>query len=168
MRMHSWYCHGPPNAVNVDILPEGCCGITILMATSTPCLVAPLPRQGQSWRRMLVSRPPPQFLATLYHDLSDARVVSKALIPADVLGPATAERGLRMGQLYDFVLHRLCAEGDRFVWFRILWNSPREHHRAGFCQEALEELMTKTTVAVEFIRRGLKRSSLTFCGPLIP
>ncbi|KFA50671.1 hypothetical protein S40293_04904 [Stachybotrys chartarum IBT 40293] len=105
-------------------------------------------RTGASWRRMLVSQPPPVQLGYLSPDVAwdspiQGRRAWKALTPT--------EGGLRMGQLYDLVQHRAGHHPQHSSWFRIHWFRPQEPFRSCLSQEICAELLASTCVVVEMV-----------------
>ncbi|KAK6078709.1 F-box domain-containing protein [Seiridium cupressi] len=108
-------------------------------------------RQGASWRRMLVSQPPPPQLGYLLPDLSfsiDNPTTHMALVTP---GAPEKSPGLRMGQLYDLVQYRAGHHQLHSLWFRIHWMQPRGPFCTPLCLQICQELLTKTCVVLEMI-----------------
>ncbi|KFA69494.1 hypothetical protein S40285_05685 [Stachybotrys chlorohalonatus IBT 40285] len=105
-------------------------------------------RKDASWRRMLVSQPPPLQLGYLSPDVAwdspiQGRRAWKALTPT--------EGGLRMGQLYDLVQHRAGHHPLHSSWFRTHWFRPQEPFRSRLSREICAELLASTCVVVEMV-----------------
>lgn len=106
--------------------------------------------RGASWRRMLVSDPPPPRLACAWHD---GTTLAHAVTLADPLDAA----GLRMGQLYDFLQHHAAHHPDDCLWFRVLWGRWREPCYCPTSRRIAERFLEDPGFAVEIIesRRDL-------------
>ncbi|KAL3428491.1 F-box domain-containing protein [Phlyctema vagabunda] len=107
-------------------------------------------RSGASWRRMLVSQPPPPQLGYLMMELSndwiEAQTVSKALVTPNPQAPFD---GLRMGELYDIVQYHAGHHERYSLWFRIIWGQPREPFVTSLNRETCQSLLSQTNVVVE-------------------
>ncbi|KAK1997975.1 F-box domain-containing protein [Colletotrichum falcatum] len=114
-------------------------------------------RRGASWRRMLVSQPPPPSLGYMRFDIrslaaKDQRV-STSLIGPGGQTAAVTPAGLRMGELYDVVQYGAGHHGRHSLWFRVLWGRPAAGRFAlGHVKEAFERLTARTGVVVEFMQ----------------
>lgn len=122
-------------------------------------------RRGASWRRMLVSQPPPPRLGYLWVDSLDdvpynetGRTVSVATVSSDLPvknahsgeGERVGGAGLRMGQLYDLVQHHTGHHDVTSVWFRVLWGRLREPFWSDHCRDTCHDLLAKAGAVVEF------------------
>lgn len=129
-------------------------------------------QSGASWRRMLVSQPPPLALVYLWIDFGDGRqVLSRALIDLSARGlpsfsPSLYQStslcpsltptltpshiGLRMGLLYDLVQHRAGHHTYNSVWFRVVWGHPRPPFMRDEQAHVHRELLRETSTVVEF------------------
>ncbi|KAF4340236.1 f-box domain protein [Fusarium beomiforme] len=101
-----------------------------------------------SWRRMLVSQPPPPTLGYLKSEGFNMwfHNVRTALIKPD------SSQGLCMGQIYDMVHSTTCQPENYSTWYRVSWDDVRETHQTQLCREQCKLLFDKTNVAVEFYR----------------
>ncbi|KAK2012380.1 F-box domain-containing protein [Colletotrichum eremochloae] len=109
-------------------------------------------RRGASWRRMLVSQPPPPSLGYMRFDIhslaaKDQRVSSSWIRPDGQTAPA----GLQMGQLYDVVQHESGHHGRHSLWFRVLWGRPAGRFALSHVKNVFEKLTARTGVVVEFM-----------------
>lgn len=108
-------------------------------------------RRGASWRRMLVSQPPPLKLGylwlCLYREFEESNTVWTAL-----WDPQSQEStvGLRMGELYDLVQFNAGHHSCYSLWFRVLWGPPRDPFCGKFVLENRNSLLAKTHALVEF------------------
>lgn len=131
-------------------------------------------REGASWRRMLVSQPPPRAspgsdsgsLGYLWwrpdglyggpEKLSSGRVG----VTRDSDG--SVQEMLTMGQLYDLVQYHAGHHDMRSLWFRVTWGSPKPPYVTMIHQQAREKLAassssvdgavpTTAAVVVEFL-----------------
>lgn len=104
-------------------------------------------RPGASWRRMLVSQPPPPHLGFLLSNvlfyIGGPHSLSIANIPV-------ADGGLRMGELYDLVQHHASHHKYHSLWFRVIWNRPQAPYMSWMCQHYCGRLLRDTSVLVEF------------------
>ncbi|KAH7358705.1 F-box domain-containing protein [Plectosphaerella cucumerina] len=113
-------------------------------------------RPGASWRRMLVSQPPPpptlgfvKMEDNLY--TPHVRVWNR---------PATSTPdGLRMGQLYDLVQSEAAGSRTTSRSFRLLW-APQRHQMFGIDADVFHELMARTGVVLE-----VRHASYYVCSP---
>lgn len=109
-------------------------------------------RSGASWRRMLVSQPPPVQVGCLWsEELRDTRPWRTPFwhtkVPLNV-DPLVA--GLRMGELYDLVQYRASTHQRCSLWFRIYWNQVREPFYCDFSENAGRQIIRDTNVMIEF------------------
>lgn len=104
-------------------------------------------RPGASWRRMLVSQPPPPQLGFLWskaiYYIGGPHSVSTALIPCE-------NGGLRMGELYDLVQHHAGHHEYHSLWFRVTWNQPQAPFMSWMYRHYCGKLLEETNVLVEF------------------
>jgi hypothetical protein len=102
-------------------------------------------RKGASWRRMLVSQPPPLHIGYLSPDNTDffERPVYMAMVAS------TTPTGLCMGQLYDFIQYYAGHHTLHSLWYRLHWISPRGSFYTPINDKLCRELLTKTYVVVE-------------------
>ncbi|KAK2035111.1 F-box domain-containing protein [Colletotrichum zoysiae] len=108
-------------------------------------------RRGASWRRMLVSQPPPPSLGYMRFDITTMEVSGRLSTSWICPGGKTALAGLRMGELYDVVQHASGHHGRHSLWFRVLWGRPSGGFALAHVKEAFEELTSQTGVVVEFM-----------------
>ncbi|GKT46867.1 uncharacterized protein ColSpa_07048 [Colletotrichum spaethianum] len=109
-------------------------------------------RRGASWRRMLVSQPPPPSLGYMCFDIrslaAEDQQVSSSLIQPSL---HTASVGLQMGELYDVVQHKSGHHGRHSLWFRVLWGQPAARFAFTHVKDTFEKLMAQTSVVVELM-----------------
>ncbi|KAK1490437.1 F-box domain-containing protein [Colletotrichum tamarilloi] len=122
-------------------------------------------RRGASWRRMLVSQPPPSSLGYMRFDVCslalEEQKVAGSLIqqpvpPSALKGDAAGSEqapctGVRMGELYDIVQHAAGHHGRHSLWFRVLWGKPTTHFAFSHVKDVFERLMARTSVVVELM-----------------
>ena len=127
-------------------------------------------RRSASWRRMLVSQPPPSRLGFLWEDslenlpyVETARSVSVAILDCELQteNGRSLDRsgedvfsvgsGLRMGRLYDLLQHRAGHHETPSVWFRVLWGRLREPFFSDHFRDTCRDVLSKAGVVVEFI-----------------
>lgn len=112
-------------------------------------------RHGASWRRMLVSQPPPHALGylemneTKLNDIYSSGEYQRNIWTA-IVDPITPDYGLRMGQLYDLVQYRTGHHDSISTWFRVIWHVQRGPPMSDFSQDAADKMMAHTGVVVEF------------------
>ncbi|KAF6832692.1 F-box domain-containing protein [Colletotrichum musicola] len=104
-------------------------------------------RRGASWRRMLVSQPPPPSLGYVRCDISDLPAEGQRVQSANI----PAGSGLRMGQLYDVVQHHVGHHGRHSLWFRVMWGRPISPFAVTRVRDEFERHMAATNVVVEFM-----------------
>ncbi|KZL86806.1 f-box domain-containing protein [Colletotrichum incanum] len=109
-------------------------------------------RRGASWRRMLVSQPPPSSVGYMCFDIrslaaEDQRVSSSLIQPR----LQAAFVGLQMGELYDIVQHKSGHHGRHSLWFRVLWGQPVARFAFTHVGDTFEKLIARTNVVVEFM-----------------
>ncbi|KAF4989373.1 hypothetical protein FDECE_14740 [Fusarium decemcellulare] len=113
-------------------------------------------RTRASWRRMLVSQPPPPFLGYIWYDKLSSlfpRAQVAFIQPTSALRQDEVGNGIVMGQLYDMVQHTACQAADYSVWFKISWDKPHPYYPTNFCEQQCKDLLLRTNVAVEFYER---------------
>ncbi|KAH6961404.1 hypothetical protein HG530_005241 [Fusarium avenaceum] len=114
---------------------------------------------SSSWRRMLVSQPPPLSLGYLKLDTVDIWFHE---VHTTLIEPRSPSQGVNMGQLYDMVHRTTCQSENYATWYRISWDKPRESHQTERCRDECEQLLRKTSVVVEFYS---KDAGDWDCGP---
>ncbi|OHF03667.1 F-box domain-containing protein [Colletotrichum orchidophilum] len=114
-------------------------------------------RRGASWRRMLISQPPPPSLGYMRFDvcslaLEEQQVASSLIQPSPSSpGIHTPFNGVRMGELYDIVQHAVGHHGRHSLWFRVLWGKPTTHFAFSHAEDVFDKLMARTSVVVELM-----------------
>lgn len=107
--------------------------------------------RGASWRRMLVSQPPPPGMGYLLWEtessFSGPQTVSTEMIPAKT------SDGLRMGELYDFVQYHAGHHEHHSLWFRVSWGKPQPPFVSWMYEYYCEKLFEKTSVVVECLHK---------------
>jgi hypothetical protein len=120
-----------------------------------------LTRSSSSWRRMLVSQPPPPYLGYLKLDVVDIWFHE---VHTTQIDPNSPLKGLTMGQLYDMVQSTICDRENYSIWYRVSWDKARESHQMEVCREQVSQLLRKTNVVVEFYRQDQDDDDYD-CGP---
>lgn len=83
-------------------------------------------RAGASWRRMLVSQPPiPDFIAMEFSPNGPGALKSQERLEFCILNAHHPDKGLCMGQLYDFVQDKVGNHPLDSLWYRVVWFEPR-------------------------------------------
>lgn len=83
-------------------------------------------RAGASWRRMLVSQPPIQdFIAMEFSPNDIDGPKSHEKLEFCTLDAHHPDKGLCMGQLYDFVQDKVGNHPLDSLWYRVVWFEPR-------------------------------------------
>ncbi|KAM0299239.1 hypothetical protein ACHAPM_008003 [Fusarium culmorum] len=119
-----------------------------------------LTRSSSSWRRMLVSQPPPPSLGYVRYDDVDRWFRESHDTQIE---PSSPQQGLTMGQLYDMVHSTICGREDYSAWYRVSWGKPRDSHQIEDHKEVLQ-LLRETNVVVAF--SGGRQYYPDFdCGP---
>ena len=101
---------------------------------------------ASSWRRMLVSQPPPPSLG--YLSLYDVQLGLFELFTTHVY-PSSPLKGLTMGQLYNMVHKATSYQEDSTVWYRVIWDKAHGAYRTNECKKQTSQLLEKTNVVVE-------------------
>ena len=102
-------------------------------------------RSGASWRRMLVSQPPPPLLGYFMLDLhSGWNQIWKAMVEP------SCEGGLRMGELYDMVQYRSGHHESNSMWFKVTRRELRLRFMFDIQEGIHQRMMVKTNFVVEF------------------
>ncbi|KAL7894812.1 hypothetical protein HDV63DRAFT_382551 [Trichoderma sp. SZMC 28014] len=136
-------------------------------------------RAGASWRRMLVSQPPiPDFIAMQFSPVRINDPKSPEKLEFCIFNARHPDKGLRMGQLYDFVQDKVSNHPLDSLWYRVLWFEPRAPFASDLSEDGcgimFDDLNTKCVVEM-FHRDGRDKtfsptssaSSLTArAGPL--
>ncbi|OAA39401.1 F-box domain protein [Metarhizium rileyi] len=101
--------------------------------------------RGASWRRMVVSQPPPPSIAYLeYHrDWSQLETIGTASVP-----PLTGE-DVRMGQLYDMLQYGAAHHDTYSYFFRVLLEYPQAPSLSLESKRRIEEALRETSLLVE-------------------
>ncbi|KAI3343274.1 F-box domain-containing protein [Ustulina deusta] len=112
-------------------------------------------RKEATWRKMLVSQPPPPCLG--YLRMEDVEDSSQLLngpywVQTTLIRPETDpdSPGLCMGTLYDIVQHHTGHHTRRSRWFRVVWDQAREPYGTPSAMECCRRLLKHTNVVVEF------------------
>ncbi|KAI0104177.1 hypothetical protein GGR51DRAFT_234575 [Nemania sp. FL0031] len=109
-------------------------------------------RRGASWRRMLVSQPPPKQLGALWQEaglpptLRPFQTAWKALIEPDTSMHTT---GIRMGHLYDLIQYYAGHHDRNSLWYRVVWNHERPPFYSGFLEDECKDLLRRTPLVIE-------------------
>lgn len=107
--------------------------------------------RGASWRKMLVSQPPPPGMGFLWWEtessFSGPQTVSTQLVPARTTD------GLRMGELFDFVQYHAGHHKNHSLWYRVTWGRPQQPFVSWMCEYYCEKLFEKTNVVVECLHK---------------
>lgn len=127
------------------------------MAQDEAAARRPFTRRGASWRRMLVSQPPPPKLGYAWMDLSSGdsfvgvNTIFTGLWAPESRDPSVGapSAGLRMGELYDLVQYRAGHHHRYSLWFRVIWGPPKEPFCSDLCHKARQNLLAKTHLVVE-------------------
>ncbi|KAL7919393.1 hypothetical protein ACQKWADRAFT_207231 [Trichoderma austrokoningii] len=128
-------------------------------------------RAGASWRRMLVSQPPiPDLMAMEFGPTRIHDPDSPEKLRFDTLTAHDADKGLCMGQLYDFVQDRVSNHPLDCLWYRVVWFEPRAPFASDLnedsCVMAFEDLGTRCVV--EMFHREDKRLDLSSLSTFPP
>ena len=113
-------------------------------------------RCDASWRRMLVSQPPPPYLGYMfaedqpqvqteqqYGQSASTALVSPLNTAVGSLG------GLQMGQLYDIIQYNAGHHKYHSLWFRVIWNQPKGPFVTQHYHRICRQLLTHTCLVVE-------------------
>ncbi|KAH9908335.1 F-box domain-containing protein [Xylariomycetidae sp. FL2044] len=109
-------------------------------------------RKGASWRRMLVSQPPPMQLGALWQEVGtvpedeSVQEASSALIEPQL---SRDSPGLCMGDLYDLVQYHSGHHALWSFWYRVVWNTARSPYYTSFLEAQCKDLLTRTPLVVE-------------------
>ncbi|KAI1112487.1 hypothetical protein F5Y14DRAFT_270281 [Nemania sp. NC0429] len=109
-------------------------------------------RTGASWRRMLVSQPPPTELGALWQEagLSSAiKPMQTAFQALIVPGTSMHPTGIQMGHLYDLVQYYAGHHQRDELWYRVVWNSVKLPTYSGFLRDECKGLLHRTPLVVE-------------------
>ncbi|KAI0013059.1 hypothetical protein F4779DRAFT_613930 [Xylariaceae sp. FL0662B] len=112
-------------------------------------------RKEATWRKMLVSQPPPPCLGFLrVGDVEDPSqfINGPYWVQTTLLQPETdpASSGLCMGTLYDVVQYHTGHHTRTSMWFRVVWDQAREPYGTPSAMECCRRLLQRTNVVVEF------------------
>lgn len=126
-------------------------GMDARMAQSERDARRPFTRRGASWRRMLISQPPPPKLGYVWMDLGleleETNTIFTGLWVPESQEPPSV--GLRMGALYDLVQYHAGHHSRYSLWFRVLCGPPKTPLCSELCEKARRELLTETHLVVE-------------------
>ncbi|KFY08403.1 hypothetical protein V492_06268 [Pseudogymnoascus sp. VKM F-4246] len=101
-------------------------------------------RSGASWRRMLVSQPPPPLLGYFLLDLhSGWNQVSTAMVEPSF-------GGLRMGELYDIVQFHSGHHKSNSMWFRVARRGLKLRFMFKIQKGIHQNMMEETNLVLEF------------------
>ncbi|KAI0017472.1 hypothetical protein F4780DRAFT_594252 [Xylariomycetidae sp. FL0641] len=106
-------------------------------------------RKEASWRRMLVSQPPPPFLGYMNVGPIERIFIDRPFYTALIDPPNTHPPGLRMGALYDVVQHHVSTPRTG-IRFQVLWTWGTAL-LTGDIYAAWRKLLERTNAAVAFI-----------------
>ncbi|KAI1162232.1 hypothetical protein F5B18DRAFT_625157 [Nemania serpens] len=108
--------------------------------------------RGASWRRMLVSQPPPMQLGALWQEaglpsaFKPMQTASKALIAP---GTSTDSTGVQMGHLYDLIQYYAGHHQHNALWYRVVWKHEKPPFFSGFLRDECKDLVRRTHLVVE-------------------
>lgn len=114
-------------------------------------------RRNASWRRMLVSQPPPPVLGFSWLDLGDGQELQLGVLDPQIHQSSRTGshgNGVRMGMLYDLIQHRLTHHTRNSVWFRVTWHQPRGPFVTSVCLRGSHKLAQQTHAIVEFVHHS--------------
>lgn len=108
-------------------------------------------RAGASWRKMVVSQPPiPDFTAMEFSPKNMDNPNSPEKLEYCKFKANDPEKGLCMGQLYDFVQDKAGNHPLDSLWYRVLWFEPHEPFASDLsydsCEIMFQEMETKCVV----------------------
>lgn len=109
-------------------------------------------RRGASWRRMLVSQPPPPYLGYLWWEEADTLSGPETMYTA-LINPGTGD-GVRMGELFDLVQYHAGHHETNSLLFRVTWGRPQQPFESLMNQHHCERLLSQTSVLVELRPRA--------------
>lgn len=103
--------------------------------------------KGASWRRMLVSQPPPPCIGYVQWE-SDAIMAGPEYFIKGLIHPQMGEE-VKMGMLYDLVQYQAGHHDAHSAWFRVVWGCPQDPFETAGLRQHQEQLFYQTTLAVE-------------------
>lgn len=112
-------------------------------------------RKDASWRKMLVSQPPPPHLGCMsVRMLTEgiSTVENDVEIEISTLHPEAQPQSyenVRMGLLYDLVQDRVAQKHGWEVWFRVVWHETTFPNVTDMCESQCRTLLQHTSVVVE-------------------
>ncbi|PNP37273.1 hypothetical protein TGAMA5MH_10842 [Trichoderma gamsii] len=123
-------------------------------------------RAGASWRKMLVSQPPIQdFIAMEFSPNDNDGSKSQQKLKFYILDAHHPDKGLRMGQLYDFVQDKVGNHPLDSLWYRVVWFEPRAPFASDLSEDGcgimFDEMGTKCVVEMFHREDEAKRFSPT-------
>ncbi|PYH94527.1 hypothetical protein BO71DRAFT_296205, partial [Aspergillus ellipticus CBS 707.79] len=121
-------------------------------------------RAEASWRRMLMTQPPPPALGYGWEDMNTSVTVSKVRLreASGTPSPSTAadsdcllysslsQTGVRFGMLYDLVQHHAGNHEYSSLWFRVVWGRLWMPTEGTTMTRVCEELLQESSVVVQF------------------
>ncbi|KAI0973224.1 F-box domain-containing protein [Xylaria arbuscula] len=109
-------------------------------------------RKEASWRKMLVSQPPPPSLGVLRAENVEDPSQYGGRVQTTLLRLETdrASSGLCMGTLYDLVQYHTGHHTRISRWFRVVWNEVRKPYSTPSAKLFCRRLLQRTSVVVEF------------------
>jgi hypothetical protein len=115
-------------------------------------------RHAASWRKMLVSQPPPPLLAFTWLEDHDGweilmGVAKPRLHGARRAGLDCSGDGVRMGMLYDLIQQHVAHHERNSIWFPVTWHRPDGPFVTRVCRDACQKLLRQTHVVAEFLHR---------------
>ncbi|KND94131.1 hypothetical protein TOPH_01116 [Tolypocladium ophioglossoides CBS 100239] len=109
-------------------------------------------RRGASWRRMLVSQPPPPLLGYLWWEARDVFSGPETMYTA-LVSSGTGD-GVRMGELYDLVQYHAGHHETNSLLFRVAWGQPQQFSETLMHQHHCERLLSQTGLLVDLRPRA--------------
>lgn len=121
-----------------------------ILSVEPTCRQRSFTRAGASWRRMLVSQPPPPFLGFTWLNGFPDGTMGGNKIRIDSLSPRNDDAGgVTMGQLYDTVQFLTMQQEHPGLFFRIRWDMTCERSKSGTV-DADDSMRESTNLVAEF------------------
>lgn len=121
-----------------------------VLSVEPTCRQRSFTRAGASWRRMLVSQPPPNFLGFIWLDGFPQEAIGGNRLRIDSLSPQKVDAGgVTMGQLYDTVQCLTMQQQQPGLFFRIRWDMTCERSKIGTV-DADDGIRESTNLVAEF------------------
>lgn len=129
-------------------------------------------RAGASWRKMLVSQPPiPDFIAMEFSSQNMNNAKSQEKLEFRTFNANHPDKGLRMGQLYDFVQDKAANHPLGSLWYRVIWFEPHGPFASDLsedgCHIMFEDMGTKCVVEM-FHREDKAKNFSPTLSPSFP